>query len=157
MSRIDYYDDPDAPRANSLVVGASAVAVDRQGRILLQRRGDNGRWALPGGGTELGESIADTVVRETREETGIAVEPRYVVGVYSDPRHVFAYSDGEVRQEFSVCVACRATTSAIRLPASRESTDAGFFAPDRIGALEMHPSIRIRIADYLAGTRGALR
>jgi 8-oxo-dGTP pyrophosphatase MutT (NUDIX family) len=157
MTRIDYYNDPDAPAANSLVVAASAVVADRRERILLQRRGDNGLWALPGGGTELGESIADTVVRETHEETGIEVEPQYVIGVYSDPRHVFEYSNGEVRQEFSVCVACVAKTEAIRLPVTNEATDADFFAPRNIEKLDMHPRIRLRINDYLNGTKAALR
>ena len=43
MSRTDYYHDPDAPKANSLVPGASAIVVDDEGRILMQRRSDNSR------------------------------------------------------------------------------------------------------------------
>ncbi len=50
MARTEYYDDPNAPEPNSMVVAASAVVTDAQGRILLQRRRDNGLWALPGGG-----------------------------------------------------------------------------------------------------------
>ncbi|GGU00157.1 hypothetical protein GCM10010289_21010 [Streptomyces violascens] len=50
MARTEYYDDPNAPEPNSMVVAASAVVTDDQGRILLQRRRDNGLWALPGGG-----------------------------------------------------------------------------------------------------------
>ena len=108
MSRVDYYDDPQAPAANSMVPAVSAVVIDA-GRILLHRRRDNGLWALPGGAVEVGESVGEAVVREVHEETGYQVEPMYVVGVYSDPKHVFAYDDGEVRQEFSVCVAARVT------------------------------------------------
>lgn len=51
MARRDYEDDPGAPRANSLVPAASAVVVDEDGRVLLQRRTDNGMWARPTGGT----------------------------------------------------------------------------------------------------------
>jgi hypothetical protein len=40
------------------------------------------------------------------EQGGLAVTAYHLVGVYSDPDHVFAHSDGEVRQEFSVCFAC---------------------------------------------------
>src|SRR3954471_14585046 len=105
MGRVDYYDDPDAPAANSLVPAASAIVVDEAGRILLHRRRDNEMWALPGGVMELGESIAECAVREVREETGLEVEITGIVGIYSDPKHVFAYADGEVRQEFSVCFA----------------------------------------------------
>lgn len=46
MGRRDYLNDPDAPRASSLVPAASVVVVDSEGRVLLQRRTDNGMWAL---------------------------------------------------------------------------------------------------------------
>ena len=114
MGRVDYYHDPNAPRANSLVPGASAIVVNDEGKILLHRRSDNARWALPGGVMDIGESIAQTVTREVREETGLEVEPEYIVGVYSDPGHVFAYDDGEVRQQFSVCFACRIVGGQVR-------------------------------------------
>jgi len=63
---------PDAP-----LVGVGAVVVD-EGRVLLVRRGTEplkGQWSLPGGMLELGESLADGVVREVREETGLMVKP----------------------------------------------------------------------------------
>lgn len=155
MSRVDYYDDPSAPRSNSLVPAASAVVTNDAGQILLQRRVDNDLWALPGGGMEIGESVAETAIREVREETGFTVEPLYIVGVYSDPKHVFAYDDGEVRQEYSVCIACRIVSGTARI--SDESTELGFFAPADIEHLQMHPRIYARISDYLAGERGAIR
>ncbi|TWV28042.1 NUDIX domain-containing protein, partial [Streptomyces albidoflavus] len=55
MTRTEYYDDPHAPQPNSLVVAASAVVTDDQGRVLMQRRADSGLWALPGGGMELSD------------------------------------------------------------------------------------------------------
>jgi ADP-ribose pyrophosphatase YjhB (NUDIX family) len=154
MGRIDYYHQGDAPAANSLIPGASAIVVDAEGRILLQRRRDNSRWALPGGVMELGESIGRTVVREVEEETGIEVEPDHVVGVYSDPGHVFAYDDGEIRQEFSVCIACRVTGGTLR--PGDEAQDVRFFEPGVLPALDMHPSIRRRIDDYIMGRRAVI-
>lgn len=82
MPRRDYEDDPDAPEANSLVPAASVVVVDADGRVLLQRRTDNGMWALPGGTMELGESIGDCGIRETYEETGIRIEITGIVGLH---------------------------------------------------------------------------
>ena len=56
--RIDYYDSPDAPKANSLVPAVNVAVVNDAGEILLIRRTDNGNWALPGGAIDLGESVA---------------------------------------------------------------------------------------------------
>lgn len=155
MGRRDYYDDPAAPKANSLVPAASAVVIDHDGRIVLQRRRDNEMWALPGGVMELGESVADCAVRETREETGLDVEVTGIVGVYSDPKHVFAYDDGEVRQEFSICVLARVRGGTIQV--SDESHEVHAFHPEQIETLPMVPSIRLRISDYLSGRFPAIR
>jgi ADP-ribose pyrophosphatase YjhB (NUDIX family) len=155
MSRVDYYDDPEAPPANSLVPAASAIVTDDQGRILLHRRRDNEKWALPGGVMELGESLGGCAVREVREETGLTVEPVSIVGVYSDPKHVFVYDDGEVRQEFSVCFKCRLVKGAIEV--SDESYEVQFFAPEDVEELPMVDSIRLRVSDFLAGSAPAIR
>jgi ADP-ribose pyrophosphatase YjhB (NUDIX family) len=153
MTRTDYYHQADAPKANALVPGASAIVADNEGRILLQRRSDNGRWALPGGVMDIGESIAEAIAREVQEETGLTVEPERIVGVYTDPGHVFAYDDGEVRQQFSICFACRMVGGEVR--PSTESTEVRFFPAADIDALNMHPSIRLRIEDYLKGEPAA--
>jgi ADP-ribose pyrophosphatase YjhB (NUDIX family) len=155
MGRRDFYDDPQAPAANSLVPAASAVVVDDAGRILLHRRRDNEMWALPGGQMELGESVAGCAIREVREETGFDVEPVAVVGIYSDPKHVFAYDDGEVRQEFSICLACRITGG--ELATSDESYEVAFHTASDIAELSMVASIRLRIDDYLAGDIPVIR
>src|SRR5258708_16233116 len=107
MSRTDYSNEPDAPAANSVVPSTTAVMTDDQDRIVLIRRRDNDLWALPGGGMELGESIIDTAVREVKEETGLEVEVTGLIGVYTNPHHVMAYTDGEVRQQFSLCFTTR--------------------------------------------------
>jgi ADP-ribose pyrophosphatase YjhB (NUDIX family) len=155
MGRVDYYDDPDAPAANSLVPAASAIVTDVQGRILLHRRRDNEQWALPGGVMELGESLSDCVVREVREETGLDVEPVRIVGIYSDPRHVFAYDDGEVRQEFSICFECRITGGDQSV--SDESYEVEFFSSDKIADLPMVDRVRLRVTDFLGNSTPMIR
>ena len=147
MTRTDYYNDPQAPKANRLVPAASAVVVNDEGKILLQRRSDNDLWALPGGTMEIGESIGETVIREVKEETGFDVQLESLVGVYSNPKHIIAFSDGEVRQQFSICFACRIVGG--RLQGSDESSEVNFFFPQEIEQLHMHPSIYQRIKDYL--------
>lgn len=62
-SRRDYYKDPNAPKANSLVPGASVLVTDAAGRILMQRRYDSGNWSLPGGVMEIGDTLEQCAVR----------------------------------------------------------------------------------------------
>src|SRR3979411_444891 len=119
-ARVDYYDDPDAPQPNALVPAGSAVAANSEGDILLHRRRDNDLWALPGGAMQLGETMAQAVVREVEEETGLEVEVTGLIGLYTDPRHVIAYEDGEVRQQFNVCFQARIVGGT--LCASEESS-----------------------------------
>ncbi|MFF2849578.1 NUDIX domain-containing protein [Streptomyces sp. NPDC058001] len=155
MGRRDYEDDPDAPEANSLVPAASVVVVDEQGRVLLQRRVDNGMWALPGGAMNIGESLPECAVRETREETGLDVEIVGLVGTYTNPGHVFAYDDGEVRQEFSICFLARPVAGEIVV--SDESTDVRWFDAADVDALPMVSGIRKRVNDWRSGTMPAFR
>ncbi|MFE2725666.1 NUDIX domain-containing protein [Kitasatospora sp. NPDC059327] len=155
MPRRDYADDPSAPAANSLVPAASVVVVDDAGRVLLQRRTDNGMWALPGGVMDIGESISGCGVRETREETGIDIEITGIVGTYSDPRHVLAYDDGEVRQEFSICLLGRPLGGELRV--SDESHEVAWFSPAETDGLPMVPNIRRRLADWRSGVIPVVR
>jgi ADP-ribose pyrophosphatase YjhB (NUDIX family) len=154
MARTDYYDDPNAPAPNSIVAAASAIVTNEQGEILVHRRTDNDLWALPGGGMEFGESIAETTVREVFEETGLKVAARHVVAVYSDPKHVFAYTDGEVRQEFSVLVKCDVLSGELKI--SDESKELKFVPVDEALNLNMHPRIKARITDYTNNVVGGL-
>jgi ADP-ribose pyrophosphatase YjhB (NUDIX family) len=121
MPRVDYLNDPEAPQANSVVPAVSAIVPDGDGRILLIRRTDNNYWSIPGGGLEPGESVRQATVREVMEETGIACEVTGLVGIYSDPNHVAAYDDGEVRQEFSICFTTRMLGGTIAT--SQESSE----------------------------------
>ena len=147
MGRIDYIDDPNAPRANSVVPSVVAIVQDASGRVLLIHKTDNNLWALPGGGHEIGESIADTVVREVKEETGYDVEVVALTGTYTNPRHVMAYDDGEVRQQFSLAFRARLTGGSART--SSESSEVVWCDPSELDDLEMHPSMRLRIEHAL--------
>jgi mutator protein MutT len=64
-------------------VGVGAVVI-RDGRVLLIRRGKEplrGRWMIPGGTVEAGETLEEALVREIEEETGLVVKPREVLTV----------------------------------------------------------------------------
>jgi 8-oxo-dGTP pyrophosphatase MutT (NUDIX family) len=147
--RIDYYDDPDAPQANSLVPSVNVVVVNEAGEVLMIRRTDNGNWALPGGAIDLGESVAQAAVRETLEESGIECAITGIVGIYSDPRHVILYtSNGEVRQEFSIVLTARYLAGQPTL--SSESSEVRWGPASEIDGYTMDRSMRIRINDFLS-------
>ena len=143
MPKRDYYDDPAAPKANSIVVAVTAAVRNAQGELLLIERTDNGLWALPGGAQDIGESVVQAARREVYEETGIDVEITGLSGIYSDPRHVIAYDDGEVRQEFSLCFHAKPVGGEPR--SSSESSQARWVSPDSLQDLKIHPSMRLRI------------
>ena len=150
MGRKEYFDDPAAPTANSLVPAATVYVEDEHGRVLMIRRTDNGLWSLPGGAMEIGESIAACGERETLEETGFKVKVIGLIGVYSDPRTVIAYDDGEVRQQFAVLLRGHLQSGA---PAtSPESAQVEWLTMDEIESASMSDATRTRIA---AGRRGA--
>lgn len=65
---------------------ADAAIIDAEGRLLLIRRADNGLWALPGGALEVGETPAQGAVREALEESGVASQPKALVGVWDSRR-----------------------------------------------------------------------
>jgi ADP-ribose pyrophosphatase YjhB (NUDIX family) len=149
-SRIDYFDDPNAPAPNSMVPSVNVVVADDDGRILLIKRTDNGNWALPGGAIDIGESFVGAAVRETFEETGITCEVTGLVGIYNDPKHLIHYtSNDEVRQEFSIVLTARPVAG--EPTPSSESSEVHWVAPDAIDGLTMHRSMRMRLAHYLTG------
>jgi ADP-ribose pyrophosphatase YjhB (NUDIX family) len=146
--RIDYYDDPDAPTANSMVPSTNVIIENEAGELLMIRRSDNGNWAVPGGAIDLGESLAQAAMRETKEESGIDCEVIDVVGIYTDPKHIILYtSNGEARQEFSIVVRARATGG--ELTPSSESTEVRWIARSELADLTMDRSMRRRIDYYL--------
>ena len=105
---------------------------------------------------ELGESVEQAVIREVKEETGFDVEVLRCIGIYSDPGHVIAFSDGEVRQQFSICFACRIVGG--ELSVSSESVQVRFFTKEELEHLDLHPAQRIRIKDFLrVGERAFIR
>jgi 8-oxo-dGTP pyrophosphatase MutT (NUDIX family) len=148
VARIEHYDDPDAPRPNSLVPAASAVVTNERGEILMQRRVDNSLWALPGGAMDVGETIVQTAEREVEEETGLAVKVDGIIGTFSDPRHIIEYTNGEVRQQFNICFHARLLGGELR--SSDESTEVRWIAPEQLKDLEIHRTTRLRLEHFLA-------
>lgn len=130
-------------------VGASAFILNDEGKLLLQLRQDNRHWAMPGGRQDLGESIAQTCIREVHEETGLHVRITRLIGVYSDPTQfmIACYPSGDVVQMCNLCFECAIVGG--QLARSPESVAVGFYDLDALPSplLLTH---RIRIQDALA-------
>lgn len=144
--RTDFYYAPNAPKPNS-IKPAAAVAIVKDKKILLLKRRDNGKWTMPGGTLEFGENLASCAIREVMEESGLKVEITDIIGTYTDPNILVAYSDGEVRQEFTVVYAGKFTDTNISL--DEESTDYRWVDFDSVNAIELADSQRKRIYDVI--------
>lgn len=128
-----------------LVPGGRAVVVNASDEILFHRRSDLGIWDLPGGGAEVGESMPDCVVREVREETGVAVVEFVPIGLASNPvNERVVYPNGDVIQGISLIL--WVTKWSGDLTFSEESTELQFFGlydlPD------LRPNLAATIACY---------
>jgi 8-oxo-dGTP pyrophosphatase MutT (NUDIX family) len=150
MGRTEYYNDPNAPKANTLIPASNLLVADDSGAILLQRRRDTGQWALPGGAQDIGETAAECAVRECLEETGIIAEITGFLGVYTNPRHIVAYTDGEIRQQYENTYIGRPVGGEPTI--NDEADGVRFVQPADLDAYDIHPSMRQQIGDYLAGT-----
>jgi len=143
MVRVDYLNNPNAPKANSIAVAVSAFIQNEHGRILMIRRTDNDMYSIPGGQVEPGETLTQAAIREVKEETGIDIHVIELIGLYSDPSHVIAYDDGEVRQEFSICFRAQPINGELRT--SSESKEVRWIELTQLASLNIHPSIHLRI------------
>src|SRR5450432_2411670 len=111
--------------------------------ILLTRRTDNGRWCLPGGVTEPGESVTETCVREIQEETGLDIRTIRLIGVYSSPDFIIQYADGSRWQ--LVAFSFEAEVIGGQLGISNETTECGFFTLAEIEKMDVMEHHRERI------------
>lgn len=109
-------------------VGAEAAVFDEEGRILLQKRADDATWCLPCGWVAVGEAPAETAVRETREETGLAVRVLELVDVSDLPPGPVGGPHGQV----AVSYLCERTGGELEL--SHEGLDLGYWVVEEVPA-----------------------
>jgi 8-oxo-dGTP pyrophosphatase MutT (NUDIX family) len=84
---------------------ATGVVLDDDDRVLLGRRSDTGRWALPGGIIDPAEAPADAVAREVLEETGVVAVPERLVAVTVLPP--MTYPNGDQVRYLDLAFRCR--------------------------------------------------
>jgi 8-oxo-dGTP pyrophosphatase MutT (NUDIX family) len=137
-------------KLGTVALGCSAVIFDpTRAKVLLTRRTDNGRWCLPGGRTEAGESVMETCCREVLEETGLEVRIVRLLGVYSSPHRLVQYGDGNRYQIVALNFEAEPIGGSLSL--SDETTAYGYFTPDdttRLDVMETHVE---RLRDVFSG------
>ncbi|MBI3242122.1 MAG: NUDIX domain-containing protein [Chloroflexi bacterium] len=133
-------------KLGKLAVGCSAAVFDSNKRkILLVRRADNGRWAVPGGYMEPGESVAEACAREVLEETGLHVRVDRLIAVYSTPHVLLEYPDGNRLQLVVLHFAAEPIEGELQL--SKETTELRYFSREEIEYLNVSDMDRQRITD----------
>lgn len=125
-------------------VSVAAAVVDAEGRVLVTRRADNGRWEPPGGVLELGEAIEAGVVREVLEETGLVVVPERLTGVYKNMQ----------RGIVALVFRCRAESGTAG--ASDEVREVRWVSADELPGL-MDEAYAVRLLDALREDGPAVR
>src|SRR6478609_4267417 len=90
-----------------LVPSVAAIVRNEAGQILFMLRADNGLWDLPAGAIDPGETPAQAIVREVREETGLLVEPTAVAGVFGGEGFRLQYSNGDLVEYTVIVFECR--------------------------------------------------
>jgi len=145
--RKDYYHQPDAPAVNSICPAAAVAIQNDKAELLMLHRKDNGKWTLPGGTMEFGESITECALREVKEECGLDVTIKGVIDTYTDPQIRIAYSDGEVRQEFTILY--YGETEGYDVILDDESSNYQWVDLDRVLDLPMADSQKRRVEDAI--------
>ena len=137
-------------KEGKLHVGCSATIFDsKREKVLLTQRTDNGRWCLPGGTMESGESAAEACIREVWEETGLNVRITRLIGVYSNPNQLIVYPDGN--KAFFVVLSFEAEILSGELGLSNETTAYGYYSLADMDSLPMHGQHKQRVEDALLG------
>ena len=155
--RTDYYYSDDAPEANSIRPAAAVAIINDRKELLMLHRKDNKKWTMPGGTMEFGESMTDCALREVKEESGLNVVIKDIIGTYTDPNIRVSYSDGEVRQEFTIVY--YGEVQGYNVSLDEESSNYVWVSFDRVLELPLADSQRRRLIDvmtYLENGRKAL-
>jgi 8-oxo-dGTP pyrophosphatase MutT (NUDIX family) len=126
-----------------LLPAVSAIVLDEQGRVLLHRARDDGKWYTIGGAMEPGEEPAEAIVREVLEETGLTVEPVRIVAVQASP--LVTYPNGHQVRYVGTSFLCRVVGGQLHV-ADDESLELRYFAPGELPPLRPDQLQRVHYA-----------
>lgn len=113
-----------------MCIGAGAIIYNKEGKILLQKRSDNGQWGNPGGAMELGETVLETLRREIKEETSLEIENPEFFAIYSGESEHIIYPNKDEVYCINVIYTVKHYTGFLKK--DEESEELKFFSLDEI-------------------------
>ena len=127
---------------------ACVIIEDGQGKILLQKRADDGKWGYHGGAVERDESVEDALRREVREELNLELDEIRLFGVYSGPDYHHVYPNGDETSCIDIVYVCGKYHGEMKLQ-KEEVAEAAWFGRDTLpDNLSRNP--RKPILDYFS-------
>ena len=117
--------------SRKIILNCAGTVIVKDGKVLLQRRSDNGKWGLIGGLLELNETYAEAALRETREETGLEVRLVAFLGIYHN--HEMIWSNGDRAHTIGAYFVAEIVSGEPRI--DEESLELRFFAQNELPEL----------------------
>ena len=114
-----------------IILNCAGTVIVRDGKILLQRRSDNGKWGLIGGLLEMNETYEEAAIREAREETGLEIRLDSFLGIFHN--HHMVWSNGDKAHVISALYTASVVSGEMRI--DEESYELKFFARENMPEL----------------------
>jgi len=134
--------------SRKIILNSAGAVIIMDGKILLQRRTDNGQWGLIGGLVELNETYEEAALREIREETGLDVTLESFLGIFHN--HNMVWSNGDAAHVISAMFTARIISGEPRI--DEESYELRFFGKEELPSLFAEDHIAALDA-YFKGVR----
>ena len=135
-----HYKQTNQPKPNHpLTPSVHGVVLDNNKAILIHKREDHSLWALPGGKLEFGESLVDCLKREIKEETGLEIFPKKLLGVFSSPQYLLSIKEIVV-QPLLIVFLCRTTGG--KLTINPESSSFAWINQNNIEQYDAFPLVK---------------
>jgi ADP-ribose pyrophosphatase YjhB (NUDIX family) len=134
-----------------IAMGATAVVVDENGKLLMGKRLDDGNWDFPGGFLDIGENVAHTAIREAREETGLEIGLERIIGIHAPPE-LWTYPNGDQTRLVDTLFLAHQTGGVLE----NDHTETGqlaWFTPREVADIQSHPFVMRRnraVVNHLA-------
>jgi 8-oxo-dGTP diphosphatase len=122
------------------VAGVGAVVFNK-GKLLLVKRANEpnkGKWSIPGGGIELGETIKEAAQREVFEECSVKIK---IMRVLDAADNIVRDADGRIRYHYAI-IDLLANYNGGDLKAQSDAQDCGWFTPEEVVGMDITPILR---------------